>query len=366
MHNMKRVVGLLLVLALPLAACGGDDDSAATPPTTEASAEPTVTASPGPSTTGADQSATTAAGNETTSSGNATVAADGSITIEHQYGTTTLERQPERIVSLDLQWTDVLVALDAPLAGAARDPLMAEADGLYPWQVDAIPDDVTAIEVDPSGAILPYEAVAALAPDLIVVTWAATERADYDRLSEIAPTIPLLGDRDVDLWQDLAKVGGALIGDPAKADALIADAEARTATLAAELPGLAGKTYAMANYVPGGAITVVADPDDGAAKVFTELGLEIDPDLLAIADGATGRVDISLERIDELDADLLIMLTNGADTDEIAGYSALPAVQHGAVAIMSLADVVGLNTPTPLSVPYALDVIRPALEAAAA
>jgi hypothetical protein len=27
--------------------------------------------------------------------------------------------------------------------------------------------------------------------------------------------------------------------------------------------------------------------------------------------------------------------------------------------------VVGLNTPTPLSIPYSLDVVRPALEAAA-
>lgn len=361
---MKRKVALLLALALPLAACSGDDDSSTT---TAAGAEATsTTAAIETSATIADTASTTAAAGEPTSSGHATVAADGSITIEHHYGSTTLDKQPERIVSLDLQWTDVLVALDAPLAGAARDPLMAETGGLYPWQVDVIPADVTPIEVDPSGTLLPYEAVAALAPDLIVVTWAATEQADYDRLSEIAPTIPSLSDRQVDHWQDLAKVAGALIGDPAKADALIADSDAQAAAIAAELPGLTGKTYAMASYVPGAAITVVADTEDGAAKVFSELGLQIDPDLLAIADGATGRVDISLERIDELDADLLIMLTNGAEPEDIAGYSALPAVQKGAAAIMSLADVVGLNTPTPLSVPYALDVIRPALEAAAA
>jgi iron complex transport system substrate-binding protein len=359
---MMRKGLLLLTLALPLAACGGDDDSSTT--TAPVAAATTTTGAADPSTTSAAATTTVTTG-EATSSGNATVAADGSITIEHHYGTTTLDHQPERIVSLDLQWTDVLVALDAPLVGVTRDPLMADAGGLYPWQVGQIPDDVTPIEVDPSGTILPYEAVAALQPDLIVVTWGATERADYDRLSEIAPTIPLLSDRDVDLWQDLAEVGGALVGDPAKAEALIAESEVQAASLLAELPGLAGKTYAMANYVPGAAITVVADPEDGSAKVFSELGLEIDPDLLAIADGATGRVDISLERIDELDADLLIMLTNGAEPADIAGYSALPAVQKGAVAILDLAQVVGLNTPTPLSIPYSLDAIRPALEASA-
>jgi iron complex transport system substrate-binding protein len=135
--------------------------------------------------------------------------------------------------------------------------------------------------------------------------------------------------------------------------------------VAADLPGLGGKTYALANYVPGDAIYVVADPDDGASQFFGQLGLEIDPDLLAIADGASGRVELSLERIDELDADLLVLLTNGAETEDIPGYDALPAFRDDAVAILDVAYVAGLNTPTPLSVPYSLERIRPALEAAA-
>jgi iron complex transport system substrate-binding protein len=326
-------------LAIPLAACGGDDD-------------------------GADATAVTSVAATSSTAAPATAAA-GSITIEHRHGTTTLDHLPERIVSLDLQWTDVLVALDAPLVGAALEPLMLDRGGRYPWQDGTIPDSVESIPVDPSGSVLPFEAVAALQPDLIVVSWPAAERAEYDRLSEIAPTIPLLGDRQVDLWEDIATVAGRLVGDPGKAEALIAESDAGVDALAAELPGLAGKTYAMANYVPGSAINVVADPADGSAKVFHELGLEIDPDLLAIADGASGRVEISLERIDELDADLLIMLTNGADPAEIPGYRALPAVQDGAVAILDLASVVGLNTPTPRSIPYSLDAIRSALEAAA-
>ena len=37
-----------------------------------------------------------------------------------------------RIVSLDTQWTDVLVAMDGPLAAAAMDPRLE--GGRYPWQ----------------------------------------------------------------------------------------------------------------------------------------------------------------------------------------------------------------------------------------
>jgi iron complex transport system substrate-binding protein len=41
-------------------------------------------------------------------------------------------------------------------------------------------------------------------------------------------------------------------------------------------------------------------------------------------------------------------------------------VQTGAVATVDLAAATALNTPSPLSIPYGLEVIRPALEAAAA
>jgi iron complex transport system substrate-binding protein len=62
---------------------------------------------------------------------------------------------------------------------------------------------------------------------------------------------------------------------------------------------------------------------------------------------------------------VLILLTNGADPADIPGYAALPAVADGSVALLDLAAVTGLNTPTPLSIPYSIERVRPALEAAA-
>lgn len=283
----------------------------------------------------------------------------GPVTVEHRYGSTTIESPPERIVSLDTQWTDVLVALDGPLVGAALDPVVE--GGRYPWQQD-LPGDVEPI---PVGDALPFEAVAALQPDLIVVTWALPDEAAYERLTEIAPTIPLLGEEQVDAWQDIAQVAGQVLGRPDEAAGLVEDADRLSADVLADLPALDGKTYALANYVPGDAIYVVADPDDGAGIFFGQLGLAIDPDLLAIADGAAGRAKLSLERIDELDADVLVILTNGAAPEDIPGYATLPAVQAGAVALLDVADITGLNTPTPLSIPHSLERIRPALEAAA-
>jgi iron complex transport system substrate-binding protein len=41
-------------------------------------------------------------------------------------------------------------------------------------------------------------------------------------------------------------------------------------------------------------------------------------------------------------------------------------VAAGAAAEVDYVSVVGLNTPTPLSIPFSLEVVRPTLEAAAA
>jgi hypothetical protein len=51
---------------------------------------------------------------------------------------------------------------------------------------------------------------------------------------------------------------------------------------------------------------------------------------------------------------------NGATS--IAGYDQLPAVRTGAVSVMDYVTAVALDTPSPLSIPYGLDAIRPALE----
>jgi ABC-type Fe3+-hydroxamate transport system substrate-binding protein len=319
---MKRALALFALAALSLAACGdGSSD-----------------------------------GDDAAGAGEAT----GAVTVDHAYGTTTIDGTPERVVSVNTQWTDVLVALDAPLVGAALDPTVDT--GRYPWQ-DVIPSTVEPITVTDA---IPYEDIAALRPDLIVVSWAAETESDYDRLSEIAPTIPLLAeDLQVDPWQDMATVAGEILGKADEAAALVADVDGLSDSILAEMPGLEGRTYALANYVPGDKIYVVADPEDGSSLVFSQLGLQIDPDLLALADGASGRMELSLERVDELDADLLFLLTNGADPAEIPGYDQLPAVQDGAVVVLDMATAVGLNTPTPLSLPYSLDQVRPALEAAA-
>jgi iron complex transport system substrate-binding protein len=331
MRRIAASLTLLVALVAGLAACGDDSDDAG-------------------SATGADGEAGSGGGGDAYP-----------VTIEHAYGSTTIEERPERIVSLNVQWTDAVLALGEQPVAYVLDAASSETDP-YPWHADQVAD----IErIDMNGAI-PYERLAELEPDLILTTWLVEDEGTYETLNGIAPTIGLLGDLDVDRWQDQVDVMGRVLGEPERAAAVIEEVEGQVTTVAEELPGLAGKTYVAANYVEGDGIYVVADPDDGASELFYELGLEIDPEILSVDEGAVGRVQLSLEQASLLDADLIGILANGSDPAELPGWDDLAAVRAGAVVEFSFADAVAMNTPTPLSVPHVLDLLRPALERAAA
>jgi iron complex transport system substrate-binding protein len=327
-----RFVGAALVFVVALAGCSGsgaDEEASSSTTTGDATAEEAPAFEP--------------------------------VTIEHRYGATEIDSRPERIVSLDTQWTDVLTALDAPLVGHLQDITL---QGDLPWQEVGGSTPLVAASTADKGDLM--EEIIALDPDLIVVTYLAEDQGDYDDLVAIAPTISPLSDSQVDTWQAIADVAGQVLGDTEAADALVAGVEDEVTALAEELPGLEGKTFTFANYVPGDAMYVLSDPDDGANVLFGRLGLVIAPAILDAEDDSPGRVKLSLELVDLLDADLIMVLTNEADPAEIPGFSDLPAVAAGAALEMDYAAAVALNTPTPLSIPYALELLRPALEAAAA
>lgn len=334
----RRLLLPLLALVLALAACSGssgDDDAAGE------SGAPSTTAPAGDD-GGAD-------GGQ----------ASYPVTIEHRYGTTEIAERPLRIVSLDWQWTDVLASLGAPPVAHLIDPTMG---GEFPWDEGELGDS-TPLEATTA---LPREQILAADPDLIVVTYLVEDQDDFEALDDIAPTISTLSDSQVDTRQDIAAAAGLVLGEEEAAAALVDDVEGQVAAVADELPGLEGRTFTFANYVPGDAMYVLSDPADGANVLFGQLGMEIAPAILDAEDDSPGRVKLSLENIDLLDADLVMVLTNGADTADIPGFDELPAVEAGASLVMDYADAVALNTPTPLSIPWVLETLHPALEAAAA
>ena len=339
--SLLTIGAAVTALTLLLTSCGGsgDDTSSAT--------------------------STTEAGSSTESTGDGATDgeadANGTITIEHAWGSTDVVGTPERIVSLDPSFTDALLAVGVTPVGYVTSDILIEG-GILPWQ-----EGLEGVEqIQFNGISYDNQDVFNLDPDLIVGSYSIEDQERFDALSSIAPTIGAVDpDREVQRWQDLVMLAGRVTRQDDLAAQVIADTATDLADRAADLPGLDGKTYTFVNYVPGDALYVVADPDDGAAEVFAALGMSINPKALEAADGATGRAKFSLEQVDLLEADMIIVLANGGDPNDLIGWSALTAVGNDAVVEVDMVEATALNQPTSLSLPWVLDQIGGTLEKAA-
>lgn len=293
-----------------------------------------------------------------------------SVTVEHLAGTTVVEGTPERIVAVGQQWVDALLEFDVQPVGYISAGTTGDDRELYPWQ-SAVSADATMLDaasVVTMGGAVPVEEIASLEPDLILVGGIA-DPAPYEGLVDIAPTI-FPKSAKVETWQSQIETLGDVLGREDDADAIIAEGEEFTDAISADYPGLQGKTAVLSQFVfDSQQLVVVADPEDGAAQIFDSIGLSVPQELVDSPDISGGRLVLSPERVDVLGADLVVMLPNGgteADLLALPGFSELPAVAGGGLAVVDYATVVGINLPSKASIEYSLDRIRPQLEAVGA
>ncbi|MBF6061641.1 ABC transporter substrate-binding protein [Nocardia terpenica] len=289
-------------------------------------------------------------------------ASDGAaVVIDHARGSTTVHGTPKRIVALGSQWLDTTVALGMTPVGYI-DNIAAMSREPSPWLPTSLD---SARKLQTTGKI--DEQVAALNPDLILVDGSFGDQKTYDTLSKIAPTIPALGGATITPWPDQVRTLGKVLHRSEIADKVIGDVNARLDGLVAKNPGLKGKTFVSTWLAAPSQLMVLTDPNDGSSQVFGRLGLTIPPTITALP-ANQGRAQLSTERVNELNADLLIAgYSPGMDEKyrQLPGYTDLPAVHNNAVAFLPVQEISAINQPTALSLPYILNKITPALENAA-
>lgn len=320
----------LLAVALTAAACGGDDDGS----------DAAITAT------------STAAG------------AAFPVTIEHKYGKTEITQKPKRVVAIGYQEHDFVYGLGVKPVGV-RYWYGDEKDVIYPWAEEAASGDTPVIlNSDP----IDIEAVAALEPDLIVGTYSGITKDEYDRLSQLAPTVTQSGDY-VDYgspWQETTITIGRALGREARARALVADVEAQFKALAdkhAEWKGL--KVAVVAGGIDSIGFFASQDP---RSRIFTSLGFEVPKELDDLAAGEFYG-DLSLEQAEMIDVDLIVwvqleFLEGGRATIESSPVlSQLDALKEGRVLFVDgvLDDAMAFNSI--LSLPLVVEELGPMLEA---
>lgn len=299
------------------------------------------------------------AGCSGSASGSAEPAASGSagggfpVTLEHQFGSTTIPAAPQRVVTVGFNEQDYALALGVEPVGV-REFLGYDAPN-RPWA----PEGVRGKEIPTLGSQdLELEKIAALAPDLILGVNSYIDQEAYDKLAAIAPTVAQSGDVALGAtsWQDQTLTTGQALGREADARALVERTEAAFDEAVAANPDFAGKSAAFAlGSSDSGTYSLGAD--DYRTGWLTELGFTVPEQ------GG----DVSFERLDVLDADVL--LVEGFEQQALDNklFAALPAVEGGRLVDLGAFDqdvAAALGFNSPLSLPFLLDVAVPRLAAA--
>ncbi|CAM3048613.1 ABC transporter substrate-binding protein [Skermania piniformis] len=283
----------------------------------------------------------------------------GVLTVQHQYGATVIPSRPTRVITLLGSWTDTLIALDVPITAEYVQQGFGGKYNRFAWT----PEHVSEVHAVPSLQQVNVEELAAYQPDLILAGYVG-DRAIYDKLSKLAPTIPVIAtDSVMDTWQQITTTAGEIFGRQDQARSLIDEVDAKIDRFTRDHPAIEGKTADFTQLGLDNQIYAVVSATDPATRLLSEVGLGMSPQLRAIPANGMGRVMISNERVGDLAADLLLAwpLVGGPPAyDKVPGWAALPAVQSGAVLYLDNDNAAAFSYPSVYSVPFALDLLAPA------
>ncbi|GAB2622223.1 iron-siderophore ABC transporter substrate-binding protein [Streptomyces capparidis] len=309
-----RAVAVAVVATLSLTACGGSDGDGAS--------------GAGKETTAAKDSKSVAkggkdfadAGRKTAAMGTDAAPGEWPRTVTHAMGRTVIEKQPKRVVVLDVGELDNVVSLNVEPVGVALTegsptlPSYLKEDAGEPAEVGTINS-------------LNLEAIAALKPDLILGSQLRAAEM-YDELARIAPTVFSI--RPGFTWKENYLLNAAALDRTAQAKEKLAEYDRKVKALSDRL-GPDKPTVSMVRYLPDGVIRLYANASF-IGTILSDAGIPR-PANQDIDDLAA---EISAENIDQADADYIFTGVYGSPkaTDKSAAqgnplWKNLKAVKAG-------------------------------------
>ncbi len=288
------------------------------------------------------------------------------VTIEHAHGATTIEAAPTRVATVGWSDADAVLALGVVPVGAPKITWGGNDAGSTDW-FDAKADELGvkggAIARYDDTAGIPYDAIAAAAPDLILGVNSGLSKEEYDKLTKIAPTVAYPGEAWGTSWETSLETIGTALGRESTASELRASTDAVIDDALADHPEIAGKSAAWGWFTPTDLSTIgLYTSSDLRPQMLRRFGLVDSPTVTELS-ASTGEfsANLSAEKSSTLDADLLVFYAEGAEavtSDPL--LSRIPAIASGQyVASADNSVALSMSSPSPLSIPVAVDVFLP-------
>lgn len=257
----------------------------------------------------------------------------GGVVVTDMFGDVEVPANPQRVVALGWSDAETALALGVQPVGAS-DWLGVGGNGLGPWvdeTYDTDPTIVGTFDVD-------MESIAALAPDLILWTRSTNDKAVYDDLSEIAPTVAAPPGTDVaygTTWDGQTEIVAQALGKVDEGKKLVDDTQALVDDTIAANPEFAGKTVAVGTLYSGQVGAYVRG--DTRVDFLESLGMENTPAVQNLAQPGAFSIELSEENISALDADLTVMFPIGTGPEVITdnpSIQGLPSARDGRLVVL--------------------------------
>lgn len=282
------------------------------------------------------------------------------LTLETPWGSTTLEKRPERIAvtGTTADTPNVLALGVTPVYTAATYEKQDWVSGH---------SDLSKIEyrVDPVGGHAPLESVAAADPDLIVGIQTAQIEGDFNELSAIAPVLTGKAPGTGVSWEDSIRIIGEALDLQDKADGVLRSIHEQLDSTIADHPDLKGQSLVVLMQHPSEGLQVRSGAESAFASIISRLGMTV-PESLRNS-GGQGSVALPRETFAHLDADNIIIFCTEEQRRELEKdslFMSIPAVEDGKYAFFDQKKYASATLwPDALSIPFAVEnVLDPALE----
>lgn len=296
-------------------------------------------------------------------------------TIKHAYGTTTLNSEPKKIVTLGWGNQDTALALGiAPVGVSAANFGYMTDHKLHEWTDQAFASlGVSNPNVFNDTDGFDYEAISNAAPDVIIASYSGMTKDEYDRLSQIAPVVPFAEAAWKTSWREQTILNAEGMGKKAEGEKLVAEADNLIKEKIANHPELKDIKAGFFYISPDDFSTFYAYlPADPRASYLQDLGLELPESISKLAQATPDDFSVTISRenaSDFSDVDLMVLygdesLLKALQADPL--MSKIPAIKNGAVVLLdSNSKLAASTTPTILSIPATIDDYLTQLSAAA-
>ncbi|WP_035745758.1 iron-siderophore ABC transporter substrate-binding protein [Haematomicrobium sanguinis] len=290
------------------------------------------------------------------------------VTLDSALGQVTIEKKPERVVTIGWGSQDVALALGVvPVGMQDMSGNTGDGTGILPWDKELIGSAEPSL-IKSSSSDIPFESILALKPDVILAVNSGLDPEQYKRLSEIAPTVAYPGKPWLTSWQDQTTIVGKALGMSAEAEDLVTKTTDLIASAKKANPGFADKTIAFGSGTAADSFNIY-QAGDSRVQLLKELGFQIAPSVPT--EGDKFAVQMSLENLTSIDSDVLVswFLDSGVQQSLESSplFADIPAVKNGGyIPLTDPPMVFATSSITVLSLPWMLDKYLPLLKAAAA